>query len=144
MDCLIRRKVWRCVQRSSLQVDDHVFTTSFHYKIRENGWTDKQMMIKKDYPRSVDFEDSSDDDKKGRFALGRLWGQFGTSHQRPVLVIATRHEMCTDHVSISQAACHSDRMTGDGHNGKVYIYESPTHHDTTILNTTESGHEDYR
>ena len=38
MDGLINRKVWLRVKRSSLQVDDHIFSTRFHYKIkRKNG-----------------------------------------------------------------------------------------------------------
>jgi hypothetical protein len=38
MDDLIKRKVWLVVKRSSLKLDDHIFSTRFHYKIkRKNG-----------------------------------------------------------------------------------------------------------
>jgi len=44
---------------------------------------------------------------------------------RLMLALATQHNMFTDHVDISQAFVQGDLLTGDGHNGKVYISAPP-------------------
>ena len=122
MDGLINRKVWLRVKRSSLQVDDHIFSTRFHYKIkRKNGEFERckvrlvvqgQMMMKKDATGSGDFEDS-------------FSSVPHASGLRIMLALATQHNMFMDHVDISQAFCQGDLLPGDDHNGKVYI-SAPT------------------
>jgi hypothetical protein len=42
-----------------------------------------------------------------------------------MLVLATQHNMFTDHVDISQVFVQGDLLSGDGHNGKVYISTPP-------------------
>ena len=44
---------------------------------------------------------------------------------RLMLALATQHNMFTDHVDISQAFVQGDLLTGDDHNGKVYISAPP-------------------
>jgi hypothetical protein len=122
MNGLINRKVWLRVKRSSLQVDDHIFSTRFHYKIkRKNGAFERckvrlvvqgQMMIKKDANGSGDFDDS-------------FSSVPHASGLRIMLALATQHNMYMDHVDISQAFCQGDLLPGDGHNGKVYISAPP-------------------
>jgi hypothetical protein len=122
MDGLINRKVWLRVKCSSLQVDNHIFSTRFHYKIkRKNGAFEHckvrlvvqgQMMIKKDANGSGDFDDS-------------FSSVPHASGLRIMLALATQHNMYMDHVDISQAFCQGDLLPGDGHNGKVYISAPP-------------------
>jgi hypothetical protein len=118
MDDLIKRKVWQVVKRSSLNPEDHIFATRFHYKIkRKNGAFERckvrlvvqgQHMKKKDASGSGDFEDS-------------FSSVTHVSGLRLMLALVTQHNMFTDHVDISQAFVQGDLLTGDDHNGKVYI-----------------------
>ena len=119
MDGLVNRKVWVRVKRSSLQVDNHIFSTRFHYKIKRKNdeferckvWlvVQGQMMMKKDATGSGDFEDS-------------FSSVPHTSGLRIMLAFASHHNMFMDHVDISQAFCQGDLLLGDGHNGKEYHY----------------------
>ena len=103
MDGLIKRKVWQVVKRSSLNPEDHIFTTRFHYKIKsKNGAFDRckvrlvvqgQHMKKKDASVSGDFEFSSVPHVNGL---------------RLTLTLATQHNMFTDHVDISQTFVQGD------------------------------------
>jgi len=44
---------------------------------------------------------------------------------RTILSLATKLDMFTDHVDISQAFVQGELLPGDGHNGKVYISAPP-------------------
>ena len=122
MEGLTRRKCWVRVHRSTLTVQDTIFSTRFHYKIkRKNGEFERckvrlvvqgQMMMKKDATGSGDFEDS-------------FSSVPHASGLRIMLALATQHNMFMDHVDISQAFCQGDLLPGDGHNGKVYISAPP-------------------
>ncbi len=122
MDDLIKRKVWKTVKRSSLNPEDHIFATRFHYKIkRKNGAFERckvrlvvqgHHMKKKDASGSGDFEDSF---SSVPHASGLCL----------MLVLATQHNMFTDHVDISQTFVQGDLLPGDDHNVKVYISSPP-------------------
>jgi hypothetical protein len=44
-----------------------------------------------------------------------------------MLVLVTQHNMFTDHVDINQGFLQGDLLTGDDHNGKVYISDPPVY-----------------
>ena len=69
-------------------------------------------MQKKDTSGSGDFEDS-------------FSSVPHASGLRRMLALATQHNMFTDHVDIIQAFVQGDLLSGDGHNGKVYISAPP-------------------
>jgi hypothetical protein len=64
-------------------------------------------MKKKDASGSGDFEDN-------------FSSVSHVSGLRLMLVLATHHNMFTDHVDISQAFVQGDLLPGDGHDGKVF------------------------
>ncbi len=110
------------MKRSSLNPEDHIFATRFHYKIKsKNGAFERckvrlvvqgQHMKKKDASCSDDFEDT-------------ISSVPHSSGLHLMLVLVIQHNMFTDHVDISQAFVQDDLLTGDGHNGKVYISDPP-------------------
>jgi hypothetical protein len=69
-------------------------------------------MKKKNVSGSCDFEDS-------------FSSVSHASGLRLLLALATQHNMFTDHVDINQAFVQGDLLSGDGHNGKVYISAPP-------------------
>ncbi len=122
MDGLIKRKVWKTVKRSSLNPEDHIFSTRFNYKIKQKNDVFERCKVrlvvqghhmkKKDASGSGDFEDS-------------FTSVTHVSGLCLMLDLVTQHNMFTDHVDIFQAFVQGDLLPGDGHNGKVYISAPP-------------------
>jgi hypothetical protein len=126
------------VKRSSLNPDDHIFATHFHYKIKsKNGAFEQrkvrlvvqgQHMKKKNATGSGDFEDS-------------FSSVPHASDLHLKLALVTQHNMFTDHVDISQAFVQGDLLTGDDHtwrtfstlmdSGDLCQFELPSQHDPT-------------
>jgi len=129
MDGLWRHDVFQRVFCSSLTPQDRVFTSCFHYKIKQNGGEfDKckvRLVVQGQHMR-----------RKGENGVGEYDDFFSpvlaASGFRTILSLATQQNMFTDHVDIPQAFVQGELLPRGGHNGKVYI-SSPSGYDKDPL-----------
>jgi len=112
MDGLWRRGVFQKVLHSSLTPQDRVFTSRFHYKIKQKGGGfDKckvRLVVQGQHMR-----------RKGEDGVGDYNDAFSpvpaASEFCTILSLVTQQNMFMDHVNISQAFVQGERMPGDGH-----------------------------
>jgi len=123
MDGLWRRSVFQKVLPSSLNPQDRVFTSRFHYKIKRTGGKfDKckvRLVLQRQHMR-----------RKGEDGVGDYDDAFSpvpaASGFHNILSLATQQNMFTDHINNSQAFVPpGELLPGDVHNGKVYISSPP-------------------
>ena len=119
MDCLWRRSVFQKILRSQ----DRVFTSCFYCKIKREGG-------KFDDKRKVNLAVQGQQmHRKGEDGVGDYDDTFSpvpaASGFRMILSLATRQNVFTDHVNISQAFVQEELLLEDGHNGKVHISSPP-------------------
>ena len=121
MDGLWRRSVFQKGLRSSLTLQDRVFTSRFLYKIeRKGGKFDKcqvRLVVQGQHMRRKIQDGVGDCDD----AFSPIPAASGF---RTILSLGTQQYMFTDHFDISQAFIQGELLPGDGHDCKVYISES--------------------